>query len=232
MKSILIVVAHPDDEVLALPGTILRHKNQGDRLHIVYCFEGSSARYKPEDSDRKKIKMDNKYREAMAYRFCNEVGFHSINFFNYPNLKGTQSITLEISQKLVDLQRKIQANRIYTHNPNDINVDHTSVSNAVLGAFRPLNDTSTSILFFEVLSSSEWNYEYPFKPNFFVDVTPYLIEIKDLIACYSSEMRQIPHPRNFESYRARCRYRGMQSNLEYSEGFHLYRNIVSKEDLL
>ena len=41
---ILILVAHPDDEVLGMGGTILRHSQKGDLVKVVYFATGISSR--------------------------------------------------------------------------------------------------------------------------------------------------------------------------------------------
>ena len=44
MRQILVVAAHPDDEVLGCGGTIAKHINQGDEVHVLILAEGITSR--------------------------------------------------------------------------------------------------------------------------------------------------------------------------------------------
>ena len=117
-------------------------------------------------------------------------------------------------------------NTILTHSPNDLNVDHVMTFEATLVATRPINNMFETIFSFEVLSSTEWNLEKPFNPNFFVNITKHIKNKCEALAAYDNEVKKSPHPRSHEVIKALAKYRGAQVGVDYAEGFRLVKKIL------
>src|SRR5271165_3904670 len=46
--KVLVVAAHPDDEILGVGGTVALHVERGDKVMLAILCEGISMRYAPE----------------------------------------------------------------------------------------------------------------------------------------------------------------------------------------
>jgi LmbE family N-acetylglucosaminyl deacetylase len=115
---------------------------------------------------------------------------------------------------------------VYLHSPADLNLDHQLAGRAALTAFRPTGRHMPTLLAFETISSSEWSPE-PFAPNWFVELTPELLDRKiDALDCYPGELRPQPHPRNGRAICVQAEVRGMQAGVEWAEAFKVMRHVV------
>ena len=217
----LVVCAHPDDELLSMAGTIAKLTSSGQVVDILFCFEGSSSRYDVHCESR--ILEDIELRENMATSSCNSLGVNSIKFIRSKNFYGSYSLGLELSKFIYDYSEELNSQRVFTHWPGDLNYDHIVTSQSVLAAFRPVRSRNCDILFFEVLSSTEWASTNKFSPNCYSDIGMHLDIVKSAFEAYSLELRKPPHPRNFETYIARARLRGSENFIQYADAFHIHR---------
>lgn len=220
-KRVLVVAAHPDDEILGSGGTLIRHAQEGDE---VYCFilgEGIMSRDAATAHERDRLRQDTLKAGKM-------IGFKKMNFANFPDnafdTVGLLGIVKEVEQKLAE----IKPERIYTHHEYDLNIDHQRTFQAVLTACRPCNaDAPVEILTFETLSSTEWQHRdaKTFQPNVYINIADTLEKKIEAMKKYSTEVRSFPHPRSPEGIRILAQYRGMESGLQYAEAFCLIRKV-------
>ena len=219
-KTILVIGAHPDDEILGLGGTLARHRALGDRVIAGLVADVGDVRYKQDTIDL--------VREC-AQRSASILGIESVHFGGFPEQALEQLRIIEITQWIELLIADTEPEIIYTHHRGDINHDHQLVHAATLTAARPYNATSVKrVLTFETPSSTEWSGPYPeylFAPNVFVDITATLGQKLEAMAAYPTELRDFPHPRSLESLRARATYWGSQIGVEAAEPFFLVREI-------
>lgn len=228
INKILVVAAHPDDELLGLGGTIRRLVNEGAEARAVILAEGVTSRGdKREDTDRSligELKKD-------AGDAAKVVGFKSIEFCGCPDNRMDEMDLLDIIKIVTRYVEKYQPDTIFTHFHGDLNIDHQKVNEAVLIACRPVGDYCVKRIYaFETPSSTEWNYRYaePFTPNVYFDVTETLEAKIRGMECYHSESRKAPHPRSPEALRALAQYRGSNVGVEAAEAFMVLREIVSE----
>ena len=76
MTRVLVLAAHPDDEVLGMGGTIAVHADRGDEVRIVVVTDGSSTQY-PGDAEIRARRIDTRHRIAVtfaAYEAANVTG--------------------------------------------------------------------------------------------------------------------------------------------------------------
>lgn len=214
MKRVLVIAAHPDDEILGCGGTIKKFIKNG--CEVVTAIV---ARGRPSEQHRM-----NKF----AKRANAQLGIKKLVFLNYPNLK-LETFTLHtIVEKLGRLIQTHEPDVVLTHHGGDINRDHQIVAQAVMTATRPLpGKTPAEILCFETVSSTEWgaNYADVFRPNFFVDITDTIDEKMKALEHYEAEMRPPPHPRSYEGVRHLAGVRGMSIGVHYGEAFEIMRRI-------
>ena len=219
------VVAHPDDEIIGLGGTILKHINNGDEFQIIILCEGKSSRYeKYEYMDSNILKKYNEEtKESME---C--LGVNNYMLCNYPN---NRLDTLPLLDIIKDIQKKLdefRTSRVYTHSYSELNIDHLIVNKAVSTAVRALpNAYVKELLFFSTLSSTEQARTIGqfFEPNFFVDISDFIEEKIKAMSCYKSELRSAPHPRCLENIRANDRVCGSKIGCNYAEEFVVGRII-------
>ena len=223
MKNrILIISAHPDDDILGCGGAMSRYKDKAD-IKVVFIAEGSTCRFNDGNSDEAKtaIKVRNQYgRDALAL-----LDITDIEFSNFPCGQLDQ-ISQLVMNKIIEKEIKLfQPSTIFTHWHHDNNTDHRKVHDATMIAARPgVYEFVKNIYAYEVLSSTEWNFKQGFQPNFFIPLTKTNVDekIKAMMA-YESEMQDYPYPRSIEGIETQAKIRGMQIGTKYAEGFILLR---------
>ncbi len=224
--KVLVVVAHPDDEVLGCGGTIACLARNGNEVNIAILGEGITSRYEhPEDAEKSSIEtLHAQSREAGLHLAAKEV-----LLFRLPDNRFDTIPLLDIIKEVERLVERLQPEVVYTHHGGDLNIDHRIVHQAVLTATRPFGDCPVKeILTFEVPSSTDWafhQFKPEFHPNVFVDIAETL-EIKvQSMQTYESETRSFPHPRSAEALRASAHRWGSVVGLEAAEAFELIRSV-------
>jgi LmbE family N-acetylglucosaminyl deacetylase len=146
------------------------------------------------------------------------------HYLDYADQRLDQISLLELTQAIEDRARVVQPSVVYTHCPNDLNMDHVLVSRAAMTAFRPLPYSSVrAIHAFEVLSSTEWGTG--FWPNHYVNIEGFLNTKLRALGCYETEMRAVPHPRSYAGVIDTVRLRGYQAGIDAAEAFMTMRSI-------
>lgn len=214
----LIVVAHPDDEILGFGATGAKLAKQGEIIQpIILCGNVDIRNHRPTDEEL--------YSDMCA---ANEiVGFEKPVLGEFPNIKMNNVDHLTIVQFIEKQILAFKPTRIFTHHPADLNDDHQQIARACMAASRYYQRRADipplkSLSFMEIQSATDWGFEASgdsFKPNHYVEVTEE-IELKlQALACYRNVMRDFPHPRSVEAVKGLSAYRGGQSGQKYSEAF-------------
>jgi LmbE family N-acetylglucosaminyl deacetylase len=220
MNKVLVVAAHPDDEVLGCAGVIAKHISNGDTVHILFMSNGVSS--------RNASNQDIKDRQLSAQNAADFLGVISIRQLDFPDNKMDTVAILDVVQSINVVIDEMQPNIIYTHHIGDLNIDHQVTHKAVMTACRPQpNSCVREIYAFEILSSTEWQTPgvTPFSPNVFVDITDYIDIKKQVLEIYSKEMRQSPHSRSIDNVIRLNMLRGSSIGVDYAEAFMLARYI-------
>lgn len=224
MSKVLIVAAHPDDEVLGCGGTIAKLAESYD-IYTLILGEGITSR---EISDEEKGKELNELKKQSDE--ANKIlRVKKVFFENFPDNKFDTVPLLDIIKRIEDYISKIKPDIIYTHHYGDLNVDHRITFNAVLTACRPQKNSIVKRIYtFEVLSSTEWNYQTQgniFIPNTYIDISKTIDKKLEAMQCYKSEIRDYPHPRSLEGMKILAQRRGLEVGLKFAEAFCLIREI-------
>lgn len=225
MKNVLVIAAHPDDEILGQAGTIRRLADGGVCCRAVIVAEGLTSRAdKRSDVDFSELKE----LQADARASADKVGYQSIEFCKLPDNRLDGLELLDVIKVVSEYIEKYKPDTIFTHHHGDLNIDHRVVCEAVLTACRPVKEyTVKSIYAFETPSSTEWNYTYEdsFRPNVYFNVSETINAKIEGMACYRSESAVSPHPRSPEALIALAGYRGSNVGVKYAEAFMLLREI-------
>ena len=219
-KVILVVAAHPDDEVLGCAGIVARHVNDGDKVHMVFMSDGVTSRISVNHEEVKE-------RKQAAINASNILGIkRKPIFLGFPDNRMDTVALLDIVQILEKVINEIEPEVVYTHHLGDLNIDHKITHQAVMTACRPQPGFCVREIYsFEVLSSTEWSTNNPFIPNYFVDISDTL-ELKiSAVKAYNSELRTFPHARSIESIKALAKYRGASMGIRAAEAFKVERLI-------
>ena len=229
--NVLIVAAHPDDEVLGCGGTILGLGRAGHRVSLVILGEGLTARGAAREGAAPAALADLRACSTEAARV---LGAHEVTHHGLPDNRFDTLPLLEIV-KLVEAEiARVRPRAVYTHHGGDLNVDHAVVHRAVLTATRPVPGQGVRELYaFETPSSTEWAFTAapaPFRPNVFVDIGRDLEGKLGALACYPSEVREFPHPRSAEGLRAIARRWGTVAGCAAAEAFELVRHLRGPGD--
>ena len=225
--KILVVAAHPDDEVLGCGGTIARLNREGHEIAIAILGEGVTSRYEQrEKADPALIKaLHGKAGEVAKLLGAKQLTLHSL-----PDNRFDTVPLLEVVKVVEDLIAGSKPEAIYTHHGGDLNIDHVITHRAVLTASRPMKGHPVREVYaFEVASSTEWafqRFEPAFRPSVFVDISAGGVEVKQrAMALYETEARAFPHPRSPEALAAIARRWGSVAGCEAAEAFELVRSL-------
>lgn len=223
-KRILIVAAHPDDEVLGCGGTVARLVKEGAEAFTLILGEGVTSRDSKRDAEGRKGNLGLLKRQALA---ANKViGIKKVYFEDLPDNRFDTVALLDVVKKIEAIKREISPDIIFTHYEKDLNVDHQVTYRAVVTATRPMKgETVKEIYAFEVLSSTEWNFPLTFSPDVFWDISGELKAKVRAMGCYSSELAGFPHPRSLEGIELNSKYWGMRAGLGRAEAFRTVRAL-------
>lgn len=213
----LIVVAHPDDEVLGAGATIYKLMRQGNKVAVAIMSGHAAAR------NNLSATLSEDEAKAMAI-----MGVEKVYHADFPNIKMNTVPHLELVQYIEECIEKWQAEVIFTHHPSDTNIDHQETSRAAVAACRLFQRKEgvpqlRELSYMEVPSSTEWSLnsaENRFTPNKFVEIGKTGVEKKlEALSAYTGVMRPYPHPRSVEALTGLAASRGAQAGCDYAEAF-------------
>lgn len=223
-NKFLVVVAHPDDDILGCGGTIKKLTKLKKKVKVIFLAEGSSCRYKDSIKYNKQVNTIIQERERWAKKALKDLGVKEAHFYNLRCGKLHKYPITEIAGIVEKEIKNFKPDMIISHSNFDVNIDHKTVYQACLQSTRPTSKAKIKALIsFEILSSTEWRYNQIFEPNLFINIEK---EIKFKIRAlkrYKSEIRNYPHPRSTEGIKALGSYRGIQSHNKFAEAFKIIR---------
>jgi len=217
---ILIIAAHPDDEILGCGGTIAKLKNTNN-IQIIFMTNGVGAR------GTGRIKQIKKRKKA-SIKLFNFLDLPKPTFYNFPDNQMDKIPLLKIVKKIENKIKIFKPQTVITHYSDCLNIDHRMTFEAVITACRPINNLSVKkILSFEVPSSTDWALfkGKKFEPNYYVDISNHLTDKLKLIKFYKDELRKYPHSRSIQSIKSLASFRGVSCGVKFAEGFYLNRFV-------
>lgn len=223
MSTILVVAAHPDDEVLGCGGALAKWNSLGHSVHVLLMTDGEGSR----DSTSTESVLE----RSVAAKTANEIlRVASLQMMDFPDNRLDSVDLLEIVKVIEVRIRDLRPFTIITHHSGDVNIDHRIVHDAVIAASRPQPGCPVhELLFFETPSSTEWRpptSAEQFSPNYFVDITDTLELKLAALNAYKLELRDFPHPRSIRAIESLANWRGATIGLVAAEAFVLGRSII------
>lgn len=225
--KVLVVAAHPDDEVLGCGGLVARHADAGDVVHVFIVAEGATSRDLQRDPGKRAGELV--ALRAAAGRAAEILGAQAPRFGGLPDNRLDGLPLLDVIKIIEAVGAEIRPEIVYTHHAGDLNIDHGVVARAVATAFRPMPGAGVRAIYaFETISSTEWGMpgDPAFRPNRFVDVSAAMVRKVKALEAYESEMRPFPHARSIAAVEALARFRGASVGLAAAEALVVIRDVV------
>ena len=214
MHKVLVVAAHPDDELLGIGGIVIRHVQAGDEVRSVIMCEGESLRYGGDVGQPQAI--------AEAAQI---MGVSKVYHLKFPDQKLDTYTLTELITPLEEISEEFKPDIIYCQSGCDINRDHRILFEAAEVAFRPTSEWVREFYGFYTASSTEWGFPRNFVPDTWIDISAVLETKIKAFEAYHSEVREYPHPRSSESLRHQAHFWGNQCCMDAAEVLMTIRRI-------
>lgn len=220
-NKVLVIAAHPDDEVLGCGATIAKHSQIKDQVWVLILGEGITSRKNLKESQKNNLL---KRLNGDAQKADKILGVSRLILEHFADNKFDSVPLLEIIHKIEAVIDDCQPQMIYTHSKADVNIDHRRTLEAVEAVIRPQPGSKIGqVLSFEIPSSTDWNFvRNTFTPNHFVSIEEKFLNRKiKALQAYHSEIRLFPHPRSIKYLQALATIRGGQAGYNLAEAFEV-----------
>lgn len=229
-KKILVVVAHPDDELLGLGATMHKLINQQNcEVRVIILGEGITSR--SDERNLEKWKEELKLHRKNIEDARKEIGYGSVGIYDFPDNRFDTVPLLDIIKVIEKEKELFKPEIIFTHHGGDLNIDHQKTFEAVMTATRPMEEELVkTIITFETPSGTEWiasSDPRKFTPNLFIEISEDNLKAKIKgMESYEFEKRKYPHPRSPEALNIMSKKNGIEVGFHNAEAFMLIRSII------
>lgn len=217
-NRILVVGAHPDDEVLGCGGLLAANAHSGGENHVLIVSEGSAAQYGQDQEASQR-------RHLQLVRATELLGVKKVFHWDYPDMRLDEVSHIELNSRIQQLIEEGEYDFVFTHHPYDVNLDHQIVFRSVLVATRPVPKSRVrGLLTYHINSSTEWgmtSQSERFYPNAYLNISNWLDNKLTALSFYEDEMREYPHPRSIEAVRNRAYVFGSEVGYTAAEAFNI-----------
>jgi len=211
--NILVIAAHPDDEILGMGGTIYKLSKAGHKIYLCIVTDGKC--------DTCGLKDRHKKRKKSAIDASKLLGIHDVYFLDFQDMRLNVTPQIEINNELEKIIKKIKPEIVYTVPDNDFHKDHQKVLECTLVATRPHSSNVKEVYMYEMTESTKTG----FNPNVYVNIEKeFKYKIK-AFKMYTTEQQKFPFPRSLKGIESLAIQRGIESGLKKAEAFKLIRKI-------
>lgn len=221
MKNVIVISAHPDDEIIGAGGTLLKHAANGDKLFwliVTNVFEENGFSKERVDSRQKEID-----------EVAGKLGITRVYKLDYPTMSLSTRTLLEMIPRISDIFSTVKPEIIYCLNRSDAHSDHRVTFDAVMACTKSFRYPSIKkVLMYECISETEFAPALPekaFIPNYFVDISEFFDRKIEIMSIYKSELAEHPFPRSIKNLEALATFRGASAGVDYAEAFQLIKYI-------
>ncbi|WP_118973740.1 PIG-L deacetylase family protein [Taibaiella koreensis] len=222
MKNVIVISAHPDDEIIGAGGSILKHVAMGDNVFwlIVTNISESSGQFKKERVASRQEEIE---------KVAQMVGIKKTFKLEYPTMSLSSSSIIKMVPEISAIFMETQPEIVYCLNRSDAHSDHRITFDAVMACTKSFRYPFLKrVLLYECISETEFApalAEKVFLPNYFVDISAYFSRKIEILSVYQSELGEHPFPRSIRNIEALAVHRGAIAGVEYAEAFQLIKYI-------
>jgi LmbE family N-acetylglucosaminyl deacetylase len=221
MKKIIVISAHPDDEILGCGGTLIKHRENGDQIDWLITTNISENQGFSKDRVRGRQQEINDVAE--------KLNINKTYKLDYPTMCLSDESLITMIPKVSDIFNESKPEIIYILNRSDAHSDHLITFKAIMACTKSFRYPFVKrVLMYECISETEFGPALPenhFMPTYYVDISPYLKDKIDLLSIYESEMGEHPFPRSNRNIEALSVFRGASVGVEYAEAFQVLKWI-------
>lgn len=219
--NVLVIAAHPDDEVLGVGASIARHSAEGDQVDVVILGQGALSRGATDAVKQQALDLERQARDV------GKLLGAAVHLEHFPDQRFDMVPIAEIADAVGRHVNRTRASIVYTHHHGDLNSDHRRTCEATMIAARAMPGCPVREFYmWETLSSTEWSPKSePFVPTYYRDVAKYLEMKQRALGLYLGEIREYPHPRSSAGVEILARQRGLEVGLVAAEAFVVFRVI-------
>lgn len=219
--KVVVISAHPDDEVIGAGGTLLKHKKNGDEIYwIIITNVLESHGFSKERIDSRQLEIE---------KVAKEFGFLKTIKLDFPTMSLTPADLPNLIVKISNSFKSILPEVIYVMNRSDAHSDHRVTFDAVMACTKSFRHPYVKkVLMYECISETEFAPALPekfFQPNYYVDVSLFMKKKLEIMSYYPSEIDEHPFPRSYRNIEALAVFRGASVGVEYAEAFQLIKFI-------
>ena len=214
-KNVLVIAAHPDDELLGCGATVAQHVLHGDNVTSVVVCEGDSLRYNEARN----------CHQSQIFKAAKILGVKDVRSFQFPDQKLETVVLTDLIEPIQQVIRDVKPHIVYCQYGGDVNRDHKILFEAILVATRPTEEFIEVIYAFDTASSTGWGYPRSFIPDTYIDVSKTLQTKIEAMAQYETELRDYPHPRSLQALRYKAYSYGNECCMEAAEAFMTIRRV-------
>lgn len=221
MSNILVVSAHPDDEILGVGGTLLKHKCKGDRLFWLI----TTNIFEEKGFSRERVVS----RQLEIDHVAAKLNIEKVLKLSYPTMSLSSSSLISMVPEISAFFNDIKPETIYCLNRSDAHSDHRVTFDAVMACTKSFRyPFIKKVYMYECISETEFAPALPekvFIPNHYVDITAFIEEKLEIMKIYESEIDCPPFPRSLENIKALALFRGSSVGVMYAEAFQVIKSI-------
>ena len=221
MKKIIVISAHPDDEILGCGGTLIKHREAGDKIDWLITTKVKATH----GFSKKRIES----RNFEVQKVSKQLNIHKTYTLDYPTMCLSDESLISMIPEVSEIFNVSKPEIIYILNRSDAHSDHLITFKAIMSCTKSFRYPFVKrVLMYECISETEFGPALPenhFLPTYFVDISPYLKEKLNLMAIYKSEIGEHPFPRSMRNIEALSVFRGASVGVEYAEAFQVLKWI-------
>jgi LmbE family N-acetylglucosaminyl deacetylase len=221
MKNVIVIAAHPDDEIIGVGGTLLKHKENGDNIFWII----TTNVFENQGFSKERVES----RQAEIDKVAELVGITKVFKLTYPTMSLSSSSVNKMVSEISAIFLEVKPEIIYCLNRSDAHSDHRFTFDAVMACTKSFRyPFIKQVLMYECISETEFApvlAEKAFLPNYFVDISSHFERKIEIMKIYESEIGEHPFPRSIRNLEALATFRGASVGVEYAEAFQLLKYI-------